>query len=251
MIHPDVVLRDILPGLRFGLGNGQADVSRHALRKTLRQACLCPLTAAPVGTVFQALIERSQRKIQQHRESQFVLEEIVEHMGRRIVAAEGFVERQDWAEVEVQLLAEFAIDLVHMAVELFQQPLIAVEHGIERGRIAGEVNPDEIFKLSAAPSSGRQYSLTWSNPRSIRVRCGSPYLAASSRSILAAESLIHGISGPTEAWPAAAVEEFCIPASCDSASDAVNRAAKNKESKLTQRMMYLSRESGRDSINIP
>ncbi len=63
-----------------------------------------------------------------------------------IVAAEDFVEGKHRAEVEVELLAELAIDLVHVAVELLEQALEAVEHGVERGLIAGKVGADEVFE---------------------------------------------------------------------------------------------------------
>ena len=52
------------------------------------------------------------------------------------------------AEVEVLLLAELAVDLMHVSLQLFQQALKAAEHGVERGLITGEVGADEILERS-------------------------------------------------------------------------------------------------------
>src|SRR5262249_16333327 len=127
-------------------GDRKVDVSGNALVKTLRQANFCPLAAAPAGAVFQPLIERGERKIQQDNKSQLVLKEIVNHARRRIVSAEDFIERKNWSGVQVHLIAEHAVDLMHVAVELFHHVLEAVERGVERGLVAGEVSAHEILE---------------------------------------------------------------------------------------------------------
>ncbi len=146
VVHPDVVLRDVLSGLCLCLRDCQVDVGWDALVETLREADFGPLPACPGGTVFQAFVERGEGEVQQDREGQFVVEEVIEDMRGRIVTGEYFVERKHRAEIEIGLLIELAIDLVHVAIELFEQALEAVEHGIERGLIAGEVGADEVFE---------------------------------------------------------------------------------------------------------
>jgi hypothetical protein len=69
-------------------------------------------------------------------------------VGGRIVAGEYFVEGKHRASVEVGLLVERAIDFVHVAVELFEKTLEAVEHGVERGLIASEVGANEFLASS-------------------------------------------------------------------------------------------------------
>ena len=54
---------------------------------------------------------------------------------------------QDRPPIQIQLLAELPVDLVHVAVELFEQALEAIEHGIEGGLVTGEVGADEILKF--------------------------------------------------------------------------------------------------------
>src|SRR5206468_13022461 len=70
-------------------------------------------------------------------------------MCRGIVPAEHLVEWKHRAKIEIHLLAELAIDLMHVAAELFEQALEAVEHGIERSLIAGEICADKFLECSS------------------------------------------------------------------------------------------------------
>ena len=144
--HPNVVFRNVLPGFSFRLRNRQVHVRWHALGKTLGQTSFRPLPPVPFRAVFQSLLQRSERKIQQHSEGQLVLKEVIEHVRGRIVASEHFVERKHRTEIEVKLLAEFPINLVHVSVELFQQTLKTIEHSVQRGWIAGKVGTHKLFK---------------------------------------------------------------------------------------------------------
>ena len=90
-------------------------------------------------------------KVQQHDEGQLVREKIIGDVRRRIVAAEDLVERKHRAQIEVGLLAELAVDLVHVAVELLEQALEAAEHGVERGLVAGKIGADEILERGGIP----------------------------------------------------------------------------------------------------
>ena len=78
--HPDVVFRDILPGLSFSLRNRQVHIRRHALGKALGQADFSPLPSVPFRTILQSLLQRGEWKIQQHGEGQLVLKKIIEHV---------------------------------------------------------------------------------------------------------------------------------------------------------------------------
>ena len=130
-------------GLRSGLRDTQVDICRNALGKAFRQPYLGPLPARPRRTFLETLVERGEREIEQHHEGEFVLKEIVENVGGGIVAGDNFVERKHRAEIEVRLLAELPVDLVHMAAQLFQQTLQAVEHRIQRGLVSGEVGREQ------------------------------------------------------------------------------------------------------------
>ena len=134
------------PALRFRLRDAQVHIRRNPLGEAFRQARFRPLPARPGWSIFETFVERGERKIQQHHESKFVLEEIIHHMRGRIVAANNFVKGKHGAEIEVQLLAELAVDLMHVSAELFQQALQAVEHRVQRGLISGEVGADEILE---------------------------------------------------------------------------------------------------------
>src|SRR5208283_2689232 len=139
VIHPEVVFGNVASGFRVGLPNGEVYVGGNTFGESLRQANFGPLPAAPVRTIFQALFERGEREIQQDGERQLVLKKIIEDVRRGIVASNDFIEGQHRAEVEIELLAELAVDLVHVAVELLEKTLEAIEHGIQRGLIAGEI----------------------------------------------------------------------------------------------------------------
>src|ERR1700722_10121644 len=67
-------------------------------------------------------------------------------MGGRIVTCERFVERKHRAEIEIGLLVELARDLVHVAIELFEQALKAAEHGVEAGLVAAEICANEFLE---------------------------------------------------------------------------------------------------------
>ncbi len=105
-MHPDVVFRDVLAGLRFGLRDAQVHIRGNALGEAFRQPHFGPLPARPRRAIFEALIERGQRKIQQHHEGEFVLEEIVDHVRGRIVTANNFVEGKHGAEIEIRSAGE-------------------------------------------------------------------------------------------------------------------------------------------------
>ena len=160
MVHPDVVLRDVLAGLGFGLSDTQVHLGGNPFGEGLRQPDFRPLPARPGRTIFEAFLKRGERKIQQHDKGQLVLEEIIGNVGRRIVAADNFVEGKHRAEIEIKLLAELAVDLVHVSAQLLQQMFQAVEHRIQRGLISGEIGAHEIFKTAASPSSARQNRAT-------------------------------------------------------------------------------------------
>ena len=139
-------MRNILSGVGCGFRDSQVDIGGNAFVELLRQADFGPLAAAPARAVLQAIVERGQRKIEQHGEGELIVEEVVDHVCGGIVAAEGFVEGKHGAEIEIELLAEGAIDFVHVAAQLFEKQLEAVEHGVESGLITGEVGADEVFE---------------------------------------------------------------------------------------------------------
>ncbi len=67
-------------------------------------------------------------------------------MGGRVVTGEHFVEGKHRAEVEIGLLIELAINLVHVAIELFEQALKAVEHSVESSLVAGKICANEFLE---------------------------------------------------------------------------------------------------------
>jgi len=67
-------------------------------------------------------------------------------VGGRVVAANDFVERKHWTKIKVRLLAELTVDLMHVAAQLFQQTLQAVEHRIQRGLVSREVGAHEVVE---------------------------------------------------------------------------------------------------------
>src|SRR6266571_1755890 len=70
-------------------------------------------------------------------------------MCRGIVPAEHLVEWKHRAKIEIHLLAELAIDFMHVAAELFEQKLEAVEHGVECRLIASEICADKFLECSS------------------------------------------------------------------------------------------------------
>src|SRR5207253_11407673 len=128
----NVVFRHVSPELSFRLRNRHVHARWHALGKTRGQTSFGPLPTVPFRTVVKSLLQRSKRKIQRHSESQLVLKKIIEHVRGRIVASEHFVERKYRTKIEVKLLAELTIDLVHVPLELFQQTLKTIEHSVQR-----------------------------------------------------------------------------------------------------------------------
>ena len=53
-----------------------------------------------------------------------------------------------------ELLAELAIDFVHVAIELFEKALETIEHRIQSGLIAGKVGADKVFEFGRATIFG-------------------------------------------------------------------------------------------------
>src|SRR5437899_12473450 len=70
-------------------------------------------------------------------------------MCRGIVPAEHLVEWKHRAKIEIHLLAELAIDLMHVAAELFEQALKAAEHRVECRLIASEICADKFLECSS------------------------------------------------------------------------------------------------------
>ncbi len=146
VVHPDVVFRNVLARLRLSLSDAQVHVRRNPLGEAFRQSHFRPLPARPCRPILETFVERGQRKIQQHHKSKFVLKQIIHDVRRRIIPADNFVKRKHRAEIEIHLLAEFAVDLVHVAAKLFQQFLQAVEHGVQRRLISRKVGAHEFFE---------------------------------------------------------------------------------------------------------
>src|SRR5262249_35067347 len=145
VIHPDVVLGDVLPGGGLSLSDAQVHIGWNTFIEALCQANFGPLPTRPCRTVFQTLIQRGERKIQNRGECEFVVEEIVDDMSRWIVPPKCFVEGTNGTKVEIHLLAEFTIDLVHMSIKLLEQLLEAVEHCVESSLISGKAGANEVF----------------------------------------------------------------------------------------------------------
>ena len=62
------------------------------------------VVGSSVGLAFKRSSRLVSGKFSRTMKNQLVLKEIVEHMGRRIVAANNFIEGQHRAEIEVKLL---------------------------------------------------------------------------------------------------------------------------------------------------
>ena len=146
MVHPDVVLRNVLTGFGGGLRDGQVDLGWNALVKTFGEPDFGPLAAGPGGPLFQTFVERGEGEVQENGEGKLVVEEIVEEVGGRIVAGEDFVEREHRAQVEIGLLIKLAANFVHVAIELFEHALEAIEHGVESGLVAREIGANEFLE---------------------------------------------------------------------------------------------------------
>ena len=165
VVHPDVVVRDVLTGLRSRLRDAQVYIGWNSFGEALREACFGPLPARPRRPVLETLVERSQREIQQHHERKLVLKEIIQHVGGRIVAANNFVEWKHRAEVEVRLLAELPVDLMHVAAKLFQQLSSRLNIVSSVTCSPAKLARTKSSKVAASPSSARQNSATCCNPR--------------------------------------------------------------------------------------
>ena len=150
-MHPDVVLGDVLLGARDRFGDPQLHLGRHAPPETLPQASLGPLTPAPLGAVRQPLLQRCKRKIQKDRERHLVVEQVVGDVRGGIVAGEGLIVRHDRPEIEIRLGAQGNVDFVHVAVELFEQPLAAREQSVDGGLVAREVLAGELLERAGVP----------------------------------------------------------------------------------------------------
>src|SRR6266700_2019727 len=98
-MHPDVVFVDIAGGLGFSSADGQIDLCRNALGKSLRQPNLGPLPPRPLWAILQTFFKGGKWKIQKHCKSQFVLEEVIEHMRRGIISGKRLVKRKYRPEV--------------------------------------------------------------------------------------------------------------------------------------------------------
>ena len=151
MVHPDVVLGDVLRGGRRGLPDGQIHVGRDALGKPLGQARLRPLAARPPLALGQPLRKCRQREVQEHRERKLIGEEIVDDVRRRVVAGQRLVEREDRAQVEVRLPSEVAVDLEHVAVQRLQDEFHPLEERVESLRIRREIHADKVFEGRRVP----------------------------------------------------------------------------------------------------
>src|SRR5262249_36392621 len=75
-----------------------------------------------------------------------VLKEVINDVRRGIVAAKDLVVGADRAKIEILLGGELAGDFVHVAVELFEQALIARKHGGDRLLVTGKVCAHERFE---------------------------------------------------------------------------------------------------------
>ncbi|HMH06326.1 MAG TPA: hypothetical protein VK579_06570 [Terriglobales bacterium] len=112
----------------------------------MRQPDFSPLPARPGWTIFEALLKRGERKIQQHHKGQLILKEIIGDVSRWIIAADHFIQRKHRAKIKVELLAKLAIDFVHVSAQLLQHAFQPVEDGIKHGLISGEIGAHETFK---------------------------------------------------------------------------------------------------------
>ena len=146
VIHPDVVAGNVVGGIGACLCDGQVHIGGDALGEALSQASLGPLPARPFRAEIDALFERGERKIQEHHKGELVLKEVVDHVRGRIVSAEKFVVRANRAEIQILLGCELAGNLVHVAVELFEQALVALEHRMNGLLVAGEVCAHESLE---------------------------------------------------------------------------------------------------------
>ena len=74
------------------------------------------------------------------------MKKVIQHVGGRVVASEYFVEGEHRAKIEVKLLAELSIHLVHVSVELFQKMFKTIEHCVQRCWSTREVGAHKLFK---------------------------------------------------------------------------------------------------------
>ena len=131
------------PARAPGPGHLELHLGRDALREAVGQPGLRPLPPRPVGPLGEALLEGGEGEVEQDHEGQLVVEEVVGDVRGGAVAGEDLVEGQDGPEVEVGLPAESEGDLVHVAVELLEEALEALEHRVEGLLVAGEVAAHE------------------------------------------------------------------------------------------------------------
>ena len=151
VVHPNVVLRDVLRGFGGRFGDGEVDGSRDAFSEALRQTRLCPLAARPALALRQSLLESRQREVQKDREGELVREEVVDDVRGRVVAGEDFVEWIDRAQLEIRLSTKIPIDLQHVAVQGLQSEFHAGEKRVLSLLVAREMNSDELLEVGGVP----------------------------------------------------------------------------------------------------
>ena len=117
VVHPDVVRGDVLGRVRLGLRDREIDARGNARREPVGEARFGPLTPRPGRTDPQLLLERVHGEVQERRERELVVEEVVREMRARLVARENLVEREDRPAVEVHVHAQLAARLAHVPVE--------------------------------------------------------------------------------------------------------------------------------------
>jgi hypothetical protein len=146
VVHPDVVLRDVLVRFRAHLRDLEVDLRRDALGEPLSEPGLGPLAARPAFAFRQTLFEGGQREVEQDDEGELVLEKVVGRVRGGVVSREGLVEGIDRSPVEVHLHPEVAVDLHHVSLEGLHRELHPLEQGVQRRGVSGEAPADELLE---------------------------------------------------------------------------------------------------------
>ncbi len=172
VVHPDVVFGDVL--IRHGarLCDGLVDLGGDALGEALGEPDLGPLPPRPLVALVEPLIERREREVEQHDEGELVLEEVVEHVRRRILPGEDLVERHDRPEIEVRLAPARERDLEHVTVELLEEILEPLEHLVERRLVPGEAARGRTTRTRPRHRRPRARTRPPGGVRAGRVRAG-------------------------------------------------------------------------------
>ena len=140
VVHPDVVFGDVELGLRGGGRDPLLDVGRNTATESPGEPHFGPSPAAVVLSLFELLLERRQRKVEQCDESQLVLEKVLRDVSARVVSGEDRIDFQDRSDVEVGWPPQLPADLEQVTVELFE-----VGFETRKGLVQRVLIGDEMF----------------------------------------------------------------------------------------------------------